>query len=865
MNKREIWRVRFGALLSTGLIAVALLLPAHAEDESSDDSPAASPLPKKGAKSLGPRNLPMPPGARGLPGLPPDGGPPMPRERIQEKAESSDDDSSSSASSKGKSSGSSAESAGADRQKPPSLSSSNTVNIDFVGIALSDLVRYMAEVMEMNFIIDEDLKGDVTIVSHKPISKALAYEAFLSALEVAGYTTVTVGKATKIVKTGDAANAPTRVYQGDNIPFTENYVTQIIELDNVSVSDVSSVVKELASRSAKVIAYSPTNTLILTDNANNIRRVYKVIKDLDVSAPLARLSVIPLIYADATEVEKIIEELYGSESASKTSDSSSSSRRSSSRSRRRSTSKNRDESSSTASATKVGDGQYISKVISDERTNSLIILANEEAMQKIRDVISELDRDVDPSSRSQIHVVYLEHAKAEDVATVLSNLSEQSSSSSSRNRGNSSRSSNTRTRGSRNGGPQSRSQDTSSEASTGVTAAFDSGVRVTSDENTNSLVIIASPEDFRVIKEVIDKLDVRRKQVFVECVIMEIASDETFDVGMGYHGGAPGEDGSLSLLSSQLNGYSLGLDSTDLLSGLAMGVFGEMVDVTVSDGAGGTTDLSVPSFGIALNALQSNSLVNILSTPNVLTLDNEEATISVGRNIPVPTSTSFDSNNNPIVSYQREDVGIELTVTPQINESNFVTLEVSQEVSEIEEDSSGLDVTSAGFITSKRAAETTVLVHDNQTIVLGGLIANTETVVETKIPVLGDIPLIGVLFRGKRETARKTNLLIVLTPHVISEPSDLEEVYQIKVAQRNEFLRRFYGKTPEEQQTEMRNLLQYSMNLVDQPSVYRTKLADEEGASSAADIDVEVGGDVPVVPSPIDDLDELDTLDGIEE
>jgi general secretion pathway protein D len=340
-------------------------------------------------------------------------------------------------------------------------------------------------------------------------------------------------------------------------------------------------------------------------------------------------------------------------------------------------------------------------------------------------------------------------------------------------------------------------------------------------------VIIASPEDFRVIKEVIDKLDVRRKQVFVECVIMEIASDESFNIGIGYHGGSVGSNGELSLFSSQLNGYSLGLDPTDLLSGLAMGVFGEMIEVSVSDGAGGTTSLSVPAFGIALNALQSNSLVNIVSTPNILTLDNEEASITVARNIPVPTSTSFDSNNNPIVSYQREDVGIELTVTPQINESNFVTLEISQEVSEIEEDSSGLDVTSAGFITSKRAAETTVLVQDNQTIVIGGLIANTETVVETKIPILGDIPLIGALFRGKRESARKTNLLIFLTPHIISEPADLQEVYRIKVAQRTEFLRRFYGKSPKEQETEMQKLLQYSMNVVDQPSVYRTKLAAE--------------------------------------
>jgi general secretion pathway protein D len=337
---------------------------------------------------------------------------------------------------------------------------------------------------------------------------------------------------------------------------------------------------------------------------------------------------------------------------------------------------------------------------------------------------------------------------------------------------------------------------------------------------------VAGPEEFQVLKQVIEKLDIRRKQVFVEGVILEMGSDDTFDWGIGYHMGKPSDNGTLTAVSSQLNGYSLGLSASDLLSGLAVGVYGKSIDVSMTDASTGTaTSLSVPAFGIALNALQSNSAVNILSTPSLLTTDNEEAKVIVGRNIPFPISTGRDSNNNPIVSYQREDVAITLKVTPQINESNYVTLEVFQEVQEIEEDSQGLDVSSAGFITSKRSAETTVVVKDNQTVVIGGLLGSTDTEVESKIPILGDLPLIGAFFRGTRLKSRKTNLLIFLTPHVIDEPEDLEEVYRVKVAQREEFLRRFYGKSREQQEKAMRELLQYSMNLVDEPSVFRTKTA----------------------------------------
>ena len=710
-------------------------------------------------------------------------------------------------------------------QRPPVLDPNSKVTIDYVDTDINEIIKYMAYITGRNFILGDKLSGNITIISHQQVTVAEAYEAFLSALEVAGYTTVTVGKATKVVKSGEASKSPLRVYHGDSIPYTDNFVTQIINLENVAVKDISSVVKDLLSGNGRVIAYSPTNTLIITDAATNIRRVYGIINELDVASPKSAIEIVTLAYAEAADVETILEEMYaveGSSSSSNDDAQTAAARRRAQRNSRRS--KGKESAASTeAASTTVGEGSYISKIISDERTNSLIIQANQEAMGAIMELVKKLDVDVDPSSRSQIHVIYLEHAKAEDVAQVLSNLANSSSSSSS------SSSSRSGARGAQGGrGPGMRPGDdkagaTAEGSSTGAVAAFESGMRVASDENTNSLVIIASPEDFRIIKQVIDKLDIRRKQVFVEVVILEMASEDTFDFGLGYHTGAMGDDGNYSVYSAQLNGSSMGL-TQDALSGLAMGVFGQAMTLSVGDGSGSSMDLSVPVFGVALNALQANSAVNIISTPNVLTTDNEEAKFVVGRNIPFPVSTGRDSNNNPIVSYQREDVATTLKVTPQINESNYVTLEVYQEVQEVEEDSQGLDVSTAGFITSKRSAETTVVVRDNQTVVLGGLIGNTDTEVESKIPLLGDLPLIGALFRGRRTVSRKTNLLIFLTPHVIDGPEDLEEVYRVKVAQRNEFIRRFYGKNAEDQQRELAKLLQYSMNVVDEPSVYRTKV-----------------------------------------
>jgi len=746
---------------------------------------------------------------------------------------------------------------GDDRQKPPVImEGADSVMMDFVNTDLQSLVKYMAEVTGRNFIISDDLKGNITIISHKPVTINEAYEAFISALSVAGYTTVGIGKSTKIVKTGEAANAAVNVYNGGSIPSTDNYVTQIIQLENVSVTDVSTVVKSLAGKSASIVSYAPTNTLIITDAATNIRRVYKIVSQLDVASPKSKIAVIPIEYATASEVQSIIEEIYGTEDTASTTTSSAATSRST-----RSTRRTAETTTEAAAETKVGEGKFIQKIISDERTNSLVVQANEEALKAILELVEELDVDVDPEKNAKIHVIYLEHASAETIADVLANLanssssgSSSSSSSSSTRRttttgstsgarpssgSSSSRSSPTSSSGggmpgrqalpgfgaARGGGGTSTSLDGTTSTTNSVVAAFDEGTRVTYDESTNSLVIIATNDQYKIIEGVIAKLDIPRKQVFVEGVILELASQDNTNLGVAWHVGNQDASGGLGVIGSSLGGVS-SLAVPTSLSALSLGVFGPSTIPVVDPTTGNS--LTVPAFGIALEALQENGAVNILSTPNVLTMDNEQAKIIVGKNIPFPISTGRDSNNNPIVSYQREDVAITLQVTPQINESNYVTLELFQEVQEVEE---GTEDSEGGPTTTKRSAETVVVVQDNQTVVIGGLIGSTDTDIEQKIPILGDLPLVGNLFRSTQISSRKTNLLIFLTPHIVEKPEDLEEVYRVKMAQRDEYVRRFYGKSRDEQEDQIHDLLQYSINHIDEPSAWRTKVKDTQNYS----------------------------------
>jgi general secretion pathway protein D len=767
---------------------------------------------------------------------------------------------------------------------PPKINGAATVDINYVDADLLGLVEYFARATGRNFILGEtrELQGKkVTIISNQKVTPGAAYEAFLSALELHGFTTVKVGDTHKIIKAQEAQQSPGPINQGGAIRATDNYVTQVIQLENVSVTDVRQIIDNLVSPNAKVLAYAPTNSLILTDSGNNLRRIFKLVTELDIAAPRSSLKIYPIVFADAAEIMQLIEELYGTAEET-TTDSRSS--RSTAASRRRTSRARRDEPTQSEGVTAGKESKYIQKVLSDERTNSLIVLANDQGHDAVRDLMSKIDIDVDPTSRSQIYVYRLEHAKAEDIVQVLQDLSQENG------RGGGKGSNQAGNSNSRVSAARARAQEPANEKSgneaSGAIAAFDSGMRIAADENTNALVIISSKDDYAVVKRVIDELDVKRKQVFVDAVIMELSSTDTNEFNLAYHTPFSAGGESAGIMGGQFGTNSLGFDITGLATGLAMGVFGQSIDVPVVDPTGTAQSVSIPAFGIVVQALKTSQNTNIVSAPSLLTLDNEEATISVGRRIPFPTSNGLNSFGSPVMSFQREDVDLTLKITPRVNSEDFVTLELQVQVQEIEE-GQGNVVQQGGFITSNREVETVALVGDNQTVVIGGLVGSTDSESESKIPILGDLPIIGALFRSRSKSTRRTNLMIFLTPHIIDDEEDMYEVLRVKEAQRQEFMRRFYGKSQDEQFVEMQRLLQYSMNSVDRPSVYRgpssiasTVTVNGEAVSSStrAELHDEVerarllipgegAGTLPTVPTQVDagTSDSQDAGDVVEE
>lgn len=719
--------------------------------------------------------------------------------------------------------------AAGDRKTTEEAPDTTTMHVDYDNVEIKDVIKHFAETYRLNVLVDPKISGKVTIISPVPVLRADAFKIFLAALDQQGYTTVVEGRNARgepyllrVIDSRDAKSEPIQVYRGST-PNTATLITRIVQLDNVSVDDVSKVISKMISSAGDLTTYNPSNTLILTDSGNNIRRILDIIKELDISAPKQKLEVVQIQYAEAARVVEIIREIYGEEASGTKA---AAKNTASSRANRRNKNKNKNNKTAApkaASSTSVGsEASFIGKMIADERTNSIIVLATEKSLVEIKDLIKNIDYETDPNA-SDIHVMYLSHAKAEDLSQTLNSLIQQTNQRSTQTSRAPARGANANARDT----PPARGGTAGAAGSLGN---FSGEVRITHDVPTNSLVVTASPEDFRRLRRVIDALDIARKQVFVETVIMEVSDTERKDTGVSWHGGRPGDPNNpagVNLVAGRgtesLNLASALLDGS-LLGGAGLGIFGNAIDLALPGVDGG---ISIPTFGIVLRALQDDSSTNVLSAPNILTLDNEEATIEVGETVPFPTGGFIGgmagaagiSAGIPSVSFTREDVGIILRITPQVNESDWVTLDVYQEISEVKEGSAG--VAGGGPTTTKRSAETHVSVRSNQTIVIGGLMQEVETETETKVPILGDIPLIGALFRNKLKTKRKTNLLIFLTPHVIDDEDDLQEVYRIKMLQREEFMRRFYGKTRGEQAKELNALLRYSMNLPETPSVYR--------------------------------------------
>ncbi|NQT68828.1 MAG: type II secretion system secretin GspD [Desulfobacteraceae bacterium] len=578
------------------------------------------------------------------------------------------------------------------------------VSIDFNNVDINVFIKFISELTAQNFIVDQRVKGKVTIISPAKISVKEAYKVFESVLEVHGFTTIKAGEVTKIVPSPDARskNIETRLKEEADSP-EDKVVTQLIPLRYANPEEIKRLFAPLISKNSVILAYPPTNMLIVTDVYSNIKRLLRILHAIDVSGMGQELSVIPLEYANANEFVKILNSIFQAKRKPKGKD----------------------------SGTSV-------QFVADERTNAIIVLASEVETARIKKLIQMLDKET-PRGKEKIRVYYLENATAEDQAKVLQAL----------------------------------------PAKTGTTAKgkkaplISQKVKITADKATNSLIIIGDKDDYQVLEDIIKKLDIPRSMVYIESLIVEVNVDKDFNLGVQWQAGGKTTIGNKDAaigggFRPETSIIATPLTALPSLQGFSLGVFSGSVTI------GGIT---FPNLAAIVQAYKKDKDVHFLSTPQILTTDNEEATITVGKNVPFQTRSAAETGIETYSSYEYRDVGITLKITPQISKDRLVRLTISQLITKLDE----LATTSADRPTTlKRSIETTVIIQDKSTVVIGGLIDDSFTRTTYKTPCLGDIPLFGMLFSSVSKSSEKSNLFVFLTPHVIGNPAEAEEIYKNK-------------------------------------------------------------------------------------
>ncbi len=523
-----------------------------------------------------------------------------------------------------------------DQQEIPKIGKAGDdyITLNFSNIDIAALVKVMSEFTRKNFILDEKVTGKVTLMTPTKISPGEAYQVFLSALEIKGFTAVEDGRIIRIVATSSVRQSGLRVMQ-DGDMMGEGYVTKLIRMNYVNPQEIVRTLTPLITKDGNLIAYPATNSLIITDSVSAIRKIEKLIAALDVQIP---------------------------------------------------------------------------------------------------------------TGKGKINVYYLKNASSEDIAKVMQALVSRL--------------------------PVPPAGGAAQPA--GPSTILEGAVTITADKLTNSLIIVASPIDYETMKDIIQKLDIRRRQVYVEAAIIEMGLTKQRELGFEFQ-------------AANLNNLNSG--GTTVIGGTNFGGIGPVM-VNGPQALANSTGLAVGAvkgtftfkgveflnIGALLRALQTDSDVNVLSTPNILTSDNQKAEIMVGQNVPFTTGSMQNAttgSGSTFNTVERKDVGIKLSITPQISSDDNVRLEVNQEISDVVAASY---LNPSGLVTNKRSANTTVVVKDRETMVIGGLIRDNVTSTESKVPFLGDIPLLGWLFKYNTTKVEKVNLMIFITPYIVKNAQDAQDI-----------------------------------------------------------------------------------------
>ncbi|HET6148043.1 MAG TPA: type II secretion system secretin GspD [Polyangia bacterium] len=658
---------------------------------------------------------------------------------------------------------------------------------------LGDLISWISSITCKQFVLPGTIPANskkVTIIAPQLITVEEAYRLFLSALDSVGLTVAPSGKFLRIIETPRAKTSSIQVY-GDGEPtLGESYVTRLIRVENADVNEVAQVMGRLKGEQGDVIVFAPQGALIVTDLDSNITRMLRIVRELDQAGTGEKVWIVEIKNTAATEMAQKLAEIFQVAQVG---------------GKGRSAAPSPPGQPGSKQPPKAGDlttEMMVSKIIPDERSNQLIIIANERSYARVLTLVHKLDVPLEGGD-GRIHVYYCENANCDELAQTLGAVTGVSVSGAAGGR-----------QGRQRAGapPQPSPAPTPGAGGQGPQLLFEGDVRINFDRPTNSLIVVSSLKDYQSLRRVIERLDSPRKQIFVEALILEVTLDKNRELGGSFHGALPtnwlGLDRGPSLAIGGFN-PSKTLNPLSLLGETMLaGLLGPVLrpEEARSLGSVSTSTLDIPSFGVLVKALQTNSDVDVLSNPHLLIMNNEEGEISVGSRIPFPVSTlglpgaaagaaggaaglAGLGLGGLFPQVQREKVALEMKLVPHVNEHDIIRLEVDEKISEVAPGASNL-----GPSTSERTAKTIVVAKDQQTILIGGLMSDKVINSVQKVPLLGDIPILGFFFRNTTRHVVKTNLIIALTPYVIADSTDLRRVLEKKMKERREFVERFGGE-----------------------------------------------------------------------
>jgi general secretion pathway protein D len=573
-------------------------------------------------------------------------------------------------------------------------------------VDISTMVKFISDLTGKNFVMDDRVKGKISVFSPAKLSNDEAFNVFTSVLELKGFTVVQAGKIYKIIPTTAAKQAGMKIFTDEERgPVNEAYVARVINLDHIAAPEAVTFLQPVVSKDGYISSFGPSNMVLVVDSALNIQKLLGIIELIDIDQQREKAEMVFLKNASAETAAKVVQEWL----------------------------KSKDKSGKAAAQGATGAGGS-GIVVPDTRLNALIVFGSDQDKEDVKKLVALIDV-VPPSTSSKVNVYYLENADATEVAKVMDGVVKGSAAT-----------------------PSSGAAGTA----TPQQSPFEGGkITITPDKATNSLVIMASPNDYQNLLQVIQKLDKRRRQVFVEALIAEITPSKLKDLGLEWGMIGAASDGKYASVGGL---YDPQGSISTILSALSTSGFSTLFTSNL-----GTTPAN---FAAVLKALDSKGAVNVLSTPTILTSDNKEAEIFVGQNVPIITGTNLSSTGLSQQSVDRKDVGIKLKITPQISEGEYVKLDISQEISAVTPNKGQ----ATDIVTTTRSAKTSIVVKDKETVVIGGLIQDQENETVSKVPFLGDIPGLGWLFKSVHKDRTKTNLMIVLTPRIIRGEAEMTEI-----------------------------------------------------------------------------------------